>query len=419
MPKTYCNAAAQKIISSGKCDWIHVSLSIPVPPTYDGSYNFLIWDVLKRRRQQDLLISKFFPDSFLLADRGDVPVVQVRIPTKRDWGERVAFLLHRFAAAARHQEPVLPVYRKIGEVIRQVGCDKVLIWGRIQDLPTFRRLLPAHMLAYAQRHFDYPLEISHYEYADIVLTQTRGQTRHAFSRLTQLSPLVLTIPNGVELDVFTPPTSLDHQREIRRRLGIPTEAFVLVFPSKLARKKGVPYLLRWIESLTSASADVFFLVVGSVDYYYPPGRRAELANILSSNANVKWVNGAPRRDMPDYYRSADVCLMPGLWREGFSMTAIEGLASGLPLVASRAGCYLEIVKDGYNGFLCRQEYLYEDGMAAIQRLRSEPDLLRQMSANARHYAQNRLSRERVLANFDAFLEGHYDEIDDDITVRLE
>ena len=133
---------------------------------------------------------------------------------------------------------------------------------------------------------------------------------------------------------------------------------------------------------------------------------------------MTWVGGTVRSEMTDLDRASDVGLMPGLWREGFSMAATEGLASGLPLIASRAGFYPEILQDGYNGYLCRQEFLFEDVLAVIRRLKADPPLVAIMSRNARTYAEQRLSRDKVLSNFDAFLEGRYEDIDDDLSVPM-
>ena len=98
------------------------------------------------------------------------------------------------------------------------------------------------------------------------------------------------------------------------------------------------------------------------------------------------------------------------------MAAIEALASGLPLIASIAGFYPEVIRDGYNGMLCRQEYLFDDVLTAIQLIMTDREMLRAMSRNARNYAEQRLSREKLLSNFNAFLEGRYGDIDDDLSV---
>ncbi|MBI4144505.1 glycosyltransferase family 4 protein [Candidatus Woesearchaeota archaeon] len=58
----------------------------------------------------------------------------------------------------------------------------------------------------------------------------------------------------------------------------------------------------------------------------------------------------PLEEMPNYYAASDIICMPGI-NETFGLAIAEGLAAGKPVVASKSGGALEIVKDGETGFL--------------------------------------------------------------------
>src|SRR5262249_23740487 len=58
----------------------------------------------------------------------------------------------------------------------------------------------------------------------------------------------------------------------------------------------------------------------------------------------------PQDVLPDYYAAADVCLMPSRY-ESFGMVALEAMASGVPVIASRAGGLAVTVQDGVTGRL--------------------------------------------------------------------
>jgi D-inositol-3-phosphate glycosyltransferase len=58
----------------------------------------------------------------------------------------------------------------------------------------------------------------------------------------------------------------------------------------------------------------------------------------------------PHQLVPDLYASADVCAVPSRY-ESFGLVALEAMATGLPVVATRAGGLVVTVEDGVNGYI--------------------------------------------------------------------
>ena len=408
-PNLHFSPAAQSGPPADGYKWAHLYWGHPVPPIAGGSMNFLIWDIIKRRSPKDLLVCKYFADSFAIARDSGCPVAAI----DQDLSARNVSLAERIAWNLRpSQKPkilISPFVERAAQVIRESGCKKVVLWSAMKRLPEVRAALPDCTIAFAQRHFDYPPAWAHYRDCDLLITQTSGQTRFAFDRHRWLTPFCVSIPNGAELDVFHP-ASREEKQALRRGLGIPEKATVVIFPSKMAPHKGSHYLQRMIET-TRQEPGVFFLVVGSMHHALSRPHRKGLEKALLESPNALWKNKITRSEMPDLYRAADVCWMPCLWREGFSMAATEALASGLPVIASRAGFYPEVIFEGYNGYLFDQAGLMAESLAYFRKVRDDAWLLADMSKNARVYAETRLSRGKVLNNFDLFLEERFEEID--------
>ena len=97
------------------------------------------------------------------------------------------------------------------------------------------------------------------------------------------------------------------------------------------------------------------------------------------------------------------------------MSAQESLSSGLPIIATRRGIYPEIITTDYNGILCNSENLFKEGIASIEKLFSNQELLQKMSKNSREYATKRLSRNNCLNNFKHFFNEEYSKIDNDLS----
>jgi len=102
--------------------------------------------------------------------------------------------------------------------------------------------------------------------------------------------------------------------------------------------KGLPTLLRAVAKLIT-ERDVHLVVVGA-----PSAATRKQAAQLSLGDKVTFTSGLPDDDYAGLLASAEVAVIPSLY-EGFSLPAVEHMASGTPLIASRAGALPEVTGD--------------------------------------------------------------------------
>ena len=160
---------------------------------------------------------------------------------------------------------------------------------------------------------------------------------------------VAVIPCGVDVELFRPRPA----ETARKRLGLDAE-HVLLFVGRLTPIKGLETLLRALAVLRSdglAKTRLTLLVVGGAKGDEAGSEHLRgLANDLGVGAWVDFRGPQPQDVLPDYYAAADVCLMPSRY-ESFGMVALEAMASGVPVIASRAGGLAVTVQEGVTGRL--------------------------------------------------------------------
>jgi N-acetyl-alpha-D-glucosaminyl L-malate synthase BshA len=100
---------------------------------------------------------------------------------------------------------------------------------------------------------------------------------------------------------------------------------------------------------------------------------------------------------------ADLFLLP-TQSESFGLSALEALASGVPVVGSRAGGLVEVVREGITGVLCTAGDVEEMSTAALAIL-GDRDRWQAMSEHAARDARERFSRDEIVAHYERFYRG--------------
>jgi glycosyltransferase involved in cell wall biosynthesis len=131
---------------------------------------------------------------------------------------------------------------------------------------------------------------------------------------------VVVLRPGVDREHFRPGPA------VRERLGLPPDRPVVLTVRRLVPRTGVPVLL---EALAGVP-DAHLAVVGDGP---ERGRLERLAAPLAGRAT--FAGAVVDSELPDWYRSADVCVVPSVAHEGWGLVVDESLACGTPVLASR------------------------------------------------------------------------------------
>ena len=181
--------------------------------------------------------------------------------------------------------------------------------------------------------------------ADAIITAS-GHEHDLLERYYDADPArMVSIPCGIDTDLFRP----RDRDECRRELGIELDRPVLLWVGRLEKLKGVDILIDAVAQLEDP--EVLLLVVGGDEHGQELRRELEeQAREAGIEGSVRFTGAVPHEDLPAWYSAADVCAVPSYY-ESFGLVAVEAMACGTPVVASRVGGLVSTVTDGVNGYL--------------------------------------------------------------------
>lgn len=179
---------------------------------------------------------------------------------------------------------------------------------------------------------------------------------------------VHVIPNGVDLDRFSPGEQPEHLVQRHRLVG----KRILLTVGRLVARKGHDTVLRALPNIAQSVSDVAYLVVGDG----PEKQRLQgLARDLDISHLVTFISGVATTDLVDYYRLCDVFVMPNRTlpdgdTEGFGLVFLEAGACGKPVIGGNAGGVPDAVGDNDNGLLIDAGSEQEFSAAAVHLLQN-------------------------------------------------
>jgi glycosyltransferase involved in cell wall biosynthesis len=213
-----------------------------------------------------------------------------------------------------------------------------------------------------------------------------------------------TIPDA-PIEVIHSPVDLDWlaaappRDTARQQLGLPATAPLLGVVAQITPWKAQDDAIRVLAGVRRRFPDAELLLVGSAKFVASATRHDNVAftNQLHSLAGELGVADAvhflgERDDVPAILAALDVLLLPS-WEEPFGRAVAEGMAAGLPVVATAVGGPPEIIRDGVNGRLVAPRDP-DRWTAVVAELLENPGQRQAMGAAAREAAAERLSAQR-------------------------
>ncbi|WP_170008282.1 glycosyltransferase family 4 protein [Bacillus fonticola] len=210
------------------------------------------------------------------------------------------------------------------------------------------------------------------------------------------------IRNFIDIHAFQPET--EKRQEFRTKHGVSEDAFVYFIPRRLTKKNGVIYPIKSLPAVLKSHPNVQLIYAGTGESLSEMKAEIEREGLANS---VRLLGAIPHHEMKEFYALADGVLVPSIHSAGVeeatSISALEAMGSGIPLIACAVGGLKEIVDHKQDGILVEEKNIPQLSEAMIQ-LVEHPEEGQRMATAARLKIEKQYSHLTAAEKYEAIYE---------------
>lgn len=236
-----------------------------------------------------------------------------------------------------------------------------------------------------------------YRRLDHLFSLTDWQVQALLPYLPVDESLFKTIPNFVDSRQFHPGHRSD---SFRYQEGFKKEDFIIGVIGRIDEQKGQLELVKAFRQIADKYPNAHLLIVGEPTRGEPQQEKY-FQHIKQQVHKVKLEKRIHfkgfQRDTRKLFANLDLFVLPS-HQETFGFVVVEAMASGTPVLATRAGGVPEILQKGECGFLCEPKS-YQSIQEQLELILSDKDLRESKRAKALEHARNFYDRQAVYQRF--------------------
>jgi glycosyltransferase involved in cell wall biosynthesis len=250
------------------------------------------------------------------------------------------------------------------------GVGQTVAW--LASLGTGVRRIATRRVTYLpKRRLDYRLKYKYTCHAVIAVSHSIGRILEK----TGIPPkMVNVIPDGIEIPERIPGDA--SRQATRAKWGLGENEFVIGHLGSISAEKGQDLAIKAIEILADHLPNARLVLGGNIS-----GEDLATSRLAAAVAGGQVSLAGYQKDLFEFFAGLDVYIVPSR-SEGLGSAALQAMAHGLPVIATRVGGLPEIVEDGSTGWLVAPES--PDALVqAIASSAANPVRLKELGNNAR------------------------------------
>lgn len=241
---------------------------------------------------------------------------------------------------------------------------------------------------YKIRNIDFSLDINMFknepiecELADVVMVPI-SYVKETLVKAGYPENKILVNPYGYDANIFYPSENKKFKKTI-------------LYGGTIGIRKGWYYLKEILKYFDGSNIN--FIIAGGIEGIIKDDVETFFKE---SKSNINYIGSVSQKKLAYYMRNVNLFLFPSVL-EGFGMTVLQSMASGTPVIASKATCGVDLITNGNNGYVFDKKDI-SSWILQIENIIDDKDTLETMGVNAFNTVKN-ITWSNYVDNLDKFI----------------
>jgi spore coat protein SA len=322
----------------------------------------------------------------------------------------------------RYEFNTKPYIQQVVEQLQRDKPDIIQIENRPRIVRSIRHAFPNAKIIlnlHSVKFISHPYMneqalINYLNLTDSIMVNSHFLKNYILNRTNCDSEKIFVNHLGVNTEQFKSKWDLDSRPTkeiIKKELGVSNNK-ILLYVGRLIEIKGVHHILEALPELIKVDPSIRLLIAGSA--LEKSTKHTSYINQLKKQTesikdHVVFTSFIPHDRIHTLFQISDLLLVPSEQNEAFGLVNVEGMSTGIPVIATESGGMPEIIDHGKTGFLIDPSNVREELTKHILDLLSNPEKIQQMGQESvlrvRNYFTWQHTVERLLMLYWKLTEG--------------
>lgn len=359
---------------------------MPVPAVCGGAIETLITSIIKKYSKKDgirLTIFSVYHKDAVEASKKYPEVRFVWTHTNTFWNlfKHTIFLTVR-QLTGRTIRVLQRHYNEIAPVIQNEKFDLLIVEGGDEQavIDIAKGYNREQLVFHAHIHF-IPKEEVVKGYGHMI--GVSEFVVREYEKACKIKVDTYVLKNAIDVDKFNRTISKEERKELRKKLGLQEDDFVVLYVGRLIQVKGILELMQSVLSINDKH--VKLLGIGSANFgkwTLSPYERKVKKLAKNHSERIIFTGYIDNKELYKYSLLADIQCVPSLWEEAAGLVAIEAMAEGIPTIVTNSGGMIEYVNKNTSLIIERKDII-ANLKRAICYMKEHSEIRQHMSENSK------------------------------------